>query len=234
MAVKIIDREIHLAVRDILQPEENNLYIYHSFPLPKRGIMGQDFQKHIQQKYQQKGYQIFREYAIGYATQLENYSIHIRGKIDGVYKKTKIWKIEEIKSVVMEPKIFRVLSLADVGSFSEQVLFYCLFLHKIQPDLKLKPVLTLGNLASRQIRRFTPKFDPPATERLLFERLKLIVSKIELRDNRTLKRRKILHTFHYPFGEKRIQQHKIIWKFQKLKNMLLYQLKIMLLLKAVK
>jgi DNA excision repair protein ERCC-2 len=210
MAVKVVNGEIRLTVRDLLLPKEKKEKLHISFPIHQRGLMGKSLQQQLQIKKPDDSYHFFREYPVSLTIPYGNYSIYISGKIDGVIKKQDIWEIEEIKSVVLPPTLFRTLKIFDLTGYSEQLLFYCFILHKTRNEIKLKPVLTLGNLVNNKIRSFKIKFDPLEIESIFFKRLEFIVNRIVIKESLFQKRRKILQFFEYPLKEKRAQQFKMI------------------------
>ncbi len=209
MAIRLInEREVVVAVRDLVQPAEQT--VISSFPLPQRGVLGKKAQARFQQKKEQRFGLFHREFSVSQSYEYRGFRFHIQGRVDGLYELPQRLEIEEIKSVLLDARTFRTLKIENYPHFSEQLLFYAYLLQDAFKGIEIKTYLILLNLINNRQRTFKVKYNRQQTERLLLERLGRIVDQIEA-DRRKAEERKIqLKKVSFSLPEKRPQQQEMM------------------------
>ena len=124
MPIKVENNHISVSVRDLLSSPAKTFKTLSSFPLPQRGMLGKQAQIKTQQQ-KQKSFGLFhREYPVSGNFHINDYSITINGRIDGVYEVGARLEVEEIKSVILTASEFKNLNIDKYPEFSEQLFFY--------------------------------------------------------------------------------------------------------------
>jgi len=206
MAIKIEQNTIILAVRDLVYLNKKSRKMLSSFPLPQRGILGQQAQLKIQDR-QKKSFGLFhRECHVTGEFYYNRYNFKVTGRIDGVYEARNQIEVEEIKSVILSARDFTNLNIQKYPEFSEQVLFYSYLLYSEKPESLIKPYITLVNIVNDKSRTFAIEFSPLSVERLLFERFQLIIDDVLREQEVREERKKQLAHIHFHLPEYRPQQ----------------------------
>jgi DNA excision repair protein ERCC-2 len=206
MAIKIEQNTIFLAVRDLVYLNKKSRKMLSSFPLPQRGILGQQAQLKIQQR-QKKSFGLFhRECHVTSEFYYNRYNFKVTGRIDGVYEAGNRIEVEEIKSVILSARDFSNLNIQKYPEFSEQVLFYSYLLYIAKPENLIKPYVTLVNIVNDKSRTFAIDFSPLSVEKLLFQRFQLIIDDVLREQEVREERKKQLAHLHFHLPEYRPQQ----------------------------
>jgi len=210
MAIKVSDRHITLAVRDLLNLNPRTSKTLSSFPLPQRGMLGKEAQVKVQK---QRKFGLFHhEYTISSELHWNGYDFLIQGRIDGVYELKNRVEVEEIKSVILTSTDFKKLHIEKYPEYSEQVLFYCYLLHREMKGMEISPYVILYNLINEKERTFKINFSPISVENLLFERLQHIIEKTEEEKKLLEFRQKMLESVCFDLPETRPQQIQMMQK----------------------
>jgi DNA excision repair protein ERCC-2 len=212
MPIKVENKQISLAVRDLLSAPAKTFKTLSSFPLPQRGMLGKQAQIKTQQQ-KQKSFGLFhREYPVSGDFHINDYSITVNGRIDGVYEVNGRLEVEEIKSVILTGSEFKNLNIDKYPEFSEQLLFYCYLLQREKEGLEIVPYLTLVNLVNDKSRHFDVLYNPLTIESLLSNRLQLIIQDIEAEKQITDERTSQLNEIDFNLSENRPQQNTMMEK----------------------
>lgn len=210
MAIKIENNHISLAVRDLLSLKSQASKTLSSFPLPQRGMLGKQAQLKTQQ-HKQKSFGLFhREYSVNGEFKIDDYSISVNGRIDGLYELESRLEVEEIKSVILTASEFKNLNIDKYPEFSEQLLFYCYLLQKQNNGIEIIPYLTLVNLVNDRTRNFTINYNQLSVESILYQRLRSIIDEIEREKQFTHQRQSQLTSINFQLTEDRPQQNKMM------------------------
>jgi DNA excision repair protein ERCC-2 len=214
MAIKIEQNNVYLTVRDLVYLNKKTGKMLSAFPLPQRGVLGHKAQTKIQDQ-KQKTFGLFHhEYHISDEFYYNRFNFKITGRIDGVYEIKNQIEVEEIKSVVLAAGEFSKLQIEKYPEFSEQVLFYSYLLSREKEGSVIKPYLTLVNIVNDRVRIFDVTFSPLVVEKLLFQRLQLIIDEIVREQEITTQRKKQLASIQFPLDEHRQQQQEMMQQLQ--------------------
>jgi DNA excision repair protein ERCC-2 len=218
MAIKAENNHISLSVRDLLSSPVKSFKTLSSFPLPQRGMLGKQAQIKSQQQ-KQKSFGLFhREYPVTGNFHINDYSITVNGRIDGVYEVNGRLEVEEIKSVILTASEFKNLNIDKYPEFSEQLLFYCYLLQREKDGIEIVPYLTLVNLVNDKSRHFDVLYNPLTIESLLFKRMQLIIQDIESEKQITDERTSQLSNIDFNLSESRPQQNTMMEKVTEILN----------------
>ncbi len=206
MAIRIEENKITLSVLDLVNLNHRSKRLLSSFPLPQRGLLGQQAQAKIQQR-KNKSFGIFhREVFVSDTFNFEDFDFTIQGRIDGLFELKDRLEVEEIKSVVVTPIEFRTIDIDDYPEFAEQVLVYSYLLQKEKGFENILPVLTLVNLINDYTKTFRLNFDKDAIESLIQARCRQLISIIKNKEKNHLQRIQKIKTVSFTLSEKRKQQ----------------------------
>ena len=106
MPIKVENNHINVAVRDLLSSPAKTFKTLSSFPLPQRGMLGKQAQIKSQQQ-KQKSFGLFhREYPVSGYFHIDDYSISVNGRIDGIYEVgERIGVIETLQDISEEKQL---------------------------------------------------------------------------------------------------------------------------------
>jgi Rad3-related DNA helicase len=219
MPIKIENNQISVSVRDLLSAPAKTFKTLSSFPLPQRGMLGKQAQIKTQQQKQRSFGLFHKEYPVSGNFHIDEYSISVNGRIDGVYEVETRLEVEEIKSVILTAAEFKNLNIDKYPEFSEQLLFYCYLLQREKNGIEIVPYLTLVNLVNDKSRHFDILFNHLTIEALLFKRLQLIIQDIKTEEQFTGQRSLQIKKINFNLTENRPQQNKMMEKvFEVLNN----------------
>lgn len=205
MAVKVEDHQISLSVRDLVQPSVRQSLLS-SFPLPQRGMLGQQAHSKLQQQKSRRFGLFHSEYSVHKEISYNNYQFHISGRIDGVYRLKNSAEIEEIKSVILTPAEFKKLRIEHYPEFIEQVQLYGYLLQEELNGLEVKTYLVMLNLINEARKLFPLAYNRQAVEQLLLRRLQNIIQTIESERRQQQQRSASIQRVSFALAEERPQQ----------------------------
>lgn len=206
MSIRIENKTIFLAVRDLVSVPPKRHISLSPFPIPKRGWLGIQAQKKAQAVHGlfHREYYITSDYPCG------DYMIKIQGKIDGVFELENRFEIEEIKSVVLPAAEFTAITPDHFPEYREQVLFYSYFLQKQHNGLEIVPYLRIVNLVNDKIKTFTVDYNPLEIETVLNKRCRTIIERLEKEDKILNERSLQLQSCNFSLPEERPQQQEMM------------------------
>jgi DNA excision repair protein ERCC-2 len=202
MSIRIDNNTIHIAVRDLVAAQPKHNITLSAFPIPKRGWLGIQAQKKVQEKLGL----FHREYFISTDYPCGKYIFNIQGKIDGVYETQDRFEIEEIKSVLLPAKEFTAVTAELFPEFKEQVLFYSYLLQRQHEGMEVTPYLRLINLINNKIKTFKIDYNPFEIETLLTRRAQMLIDKINQEEQLLRVRQNQLKKWPFRLKEQRPQQ----------------------------
>ena len=136
MAVKIhlVKKKISMGVGDLVAEPLANAGRVGGLGMWTRLAMGRE--AHVTHQRTQAGLHegYAREIAVRYQTMVDDFEVTIQGRIDGVYMPLNGGPhvIEEIKSVVVPPRVFAALDENSYPHYTEQLRLYCFFVEQEQ------------------------------------------------------------------------------------------------------
>ncbi|HEY7494810.1 MAG TPA: PD-(D/E)XK nuclease family protein, partial [Candidatus Tectomicrobia bacterium] len=130
---------------------------------------------------------------------VDNYTVHIQGRIDGLYEAGETLIVEEIKSLLVPEEQFPTLTLADYPTYEHQLTLYIYLLHQ-QHHGPVQGHLVLVNLAddSRKVLLVEP--DLHQSEALLVQQIRHILARYTAHAARAAQRRQRLDRLRFPFA----------------------------------
>jgi DNA excision repair protein ERCC-2 len=209
MAVRFDHKRISLNVNDLIRPHARGNFLS-SFPIHKRGMLGQKAHRRLQ-KQRSRSYGIFRsEYHLRRVFRLQGYEIDLQGRVDGICQFDDALEVEEIKSVLLNGREFRELQISDYPAFTEQLLFYACLLEPDFPNRELKTFLILINLADDRERVFPVPYNGDLVGQLIGERLQELIEQKVVRDRNLQFRKHQIRELDLSLHEKRPQQENMM------------------------
>jgi DNA excision repair protein ERCC-2 len=151
-----------------------------------------------------------REIAVRYQTTVDDFEVTIQGRIDGVYMPLNGGPhvIEEIKSVVVPPRVFAALDEKSYPHYTEQLRLYCFF---VEQERKT----ALGRLVFVNVAEGTTKeieihgpFDD--CERLIADRVRALIVQAQEEQRRQEHRRTQSTILRFPHDHVRLHQDEMM------------------------
>lgn len=174
--------------------------------LRSRAALGRDVHS-TRQAAQQAARDSYRaEVTIRQQFQVDDYTVHVQGRIDGLYEDGDTLIVEEIKSVLLPPEQFRLIGPGHYAAYEQQLSLYMALLHQ-QHSGPLCGHLVLVNLADESSKTLTimpPEADAGLT--FILQQIRRILARCTARLARAARRRASLDALHFPFQTQRPQQ----------------------------
>ena len=136
---------------------------------------------------------------------VDAYTVHIQGRIDGLYEDDEGLIVEEIKSLLVPEEQFPAIGLSDYPLYERQLALY-VYLLRQQHDGPVRGHLVLVNLAAEQRKTLVVDPDGPQSEAWLVQQLRRIIARYEARLARAARRRSQLQHLQFPFSSLRPYQ----------------------------
>jgi DNA excision repair protein ERCC-2 len=138
------------------------------------------------------------EVAIQHQLMVDDYTVHIQGRIDGLYDEGNTLIVEEIKSLLVPEEQFSTITLGDYPAYERQLALYVYFLQQRHSG-PVRGHLVLVNLADNCQKILVVEPDLRQSEAVLVQCLRHLLARCEARMARAARRRSRLNTFHFPF-----------------------------------
>jgi len=200
MAIKIDNNNITLSVRDLVGYGSQR-QILSSFPMPQRGMLGQQAQANVQQTKKRTRGLFHTEYSVNHTYPYLGYNFTVQGRIDGVYKFQNRIEIEEIKSVILSKKEFKLLNIEKHPEYINQALFYAYLLQDELQGIEIGVYVILVNLIDNSKQY---------VEQSLLKKFASIVESIREKETKITAREKELKNISFSLPERRPQQQKMM------------------------
>lgn len=149
------------------------------------------------------------EVTIRQEMQLDDYTIHIQGRIDGLYTENNTTIVEEIKSVLLPADAFATLAPGHYPQYEQQLVLYLLLLRQ-QIDTPLQGHLVLINAVDKARRIFVVEPQPQAYDQLITTPLRRILARCAARVARAAQRHAA--QLRFPFATMRPHQEAMLEK----------------------
>ncbi|ETX06038.1 ATP-dependent DNA helicase [Candidatus Entotheonella palauensis] len=147
------------------------------------------------------------EVSIRHEMTVDDHTVILQGRVDGVYDDGAMRIIEEIKSLLLPSEDFAKVTLAYYPTYEKQLALY-LYLMGQTHDGPMRGHLVLINLADNARTTLVVEPGPEASEAFLVKELRAILARFKARVERAAKRR--LQTPEFPFATMRPQQAEMI------------------------
>ncbi len=145
------------------------------------------------------------EVAIQHQMLVDAYTVHIQGRIDGLYEDDAGLIVEEIKSLLVPEEQFPAIELSDYPLYERQLALY-VYLLRQQHVGPVRGHLVLVNLAAEQQKTLVVDPDGSQSEAWLVQQLRRIIARYEARLARAARRRSQLQRLQFPFPSLRPYQ----------------------------
>jgi DNA excision repair protein ERCC-2 len=166
--------------------------------LRQRASMGR--QVHVAHQAEQRTVQpSYRaEVAIQHQLLVDDYTVHIQGRIDGLYEAEGVLIVEEIKSLLVPEEQFPAITLGNYPTYEQQLTVYVYLLRQTHPG-PVRGHLVLVNLAENQRKVLVVEPELAQSAAVLVQSIRRILARYEARALRAVHRRRQLKTLHFPF-----------------------------------
>jgi DNA excision repair protein ERCC-2 len=129
---------------------------------------------------------------------VDGYTVHIQGRIDGLYEAEEVLIVEEIKSLLVPEEQFPTITLGDYPAYEQQLTLYVHLLRQYH-QRPVRGHLVLVNLANDQRQVLVVEPEPTRSEAVLVQSIRRLLSRCEARALRAIQRRSQLKTLRFPF-----------------------------------
>lgn len=138
--------------------------------------------------------------------QVDEYTVHLQGRIDGLYEAGTTLIVEEIKSVLVPPETFQSIGPGHYAAYEQQLTLY-VYLLRQQHTGAVCGHLVLVNLADEATKVLV--IAPPEgddSHALILQQVRRILARYTARLARAARRRDSLEALHFPFQSERPHQ----------------------------
>ncbi len=204
-------RTLWLSIGDLAGAAAFSGSIHKAAVLRSRAAMGRTIHE-VHQAAQQAAQPSYRaEVTVRYQVHLDDYTVHIQGRIDGLYEEGPVRVVEEIKSLLLPPEDFARVTLDHYPAYALQLALYLYVLSQAY-DGPMRGRLVLINLADDQRSVLVVEPDLAASEQYIIQQIRTILSRLEAREARASRRQPV--SLHFPFTTMRPQQEAMIEQVQ--------------------
>jgi len=153
------------------------------------------------------------EITVHHKMQVDEFTVSIQGRIDGVFRGTPLI-VEEIKSVVLPPLAFAALTPDNHPQHVEQLRFYCFFVAAQEPTPIIGRLVFI-NVAdgARKEFEFAGPFDD--CESLIAERVRILIARAVEQERQRTARRVRAAQLPFPHPKPRPHQDEMIAAVQR-------------------
>jgi DNA excision repair protein ERCC-2 len=173
-----------------------------------RGGIGREVHEEYQRQAMVRRPDYRREQSFSFQTQVRNYTVHIQGRIDGLYLQEGIWVVEEIKSVLDYDPV------ADHGKVPRahliQLRLYLYFLNQMPNKEKVRGQLILVGLDGSSKLALEVDAEPDETKCQVETAINRLIDLNETRQSRQGQKRAWADGFLFPFPGMRKGQSEMI------------------------
>jgi DNA excision repair protein ERCC-2 len=138
---------------------------------------------------------------------VDDYTVHIQGRMDGLYDDGPTRVVEEVKSLLLPQEAFARVTLDDYPAYTRQLMLY-LYLLSRDYEGPLRGHLVLIDLAHDQQTVLVVEPDVTASEQYIAQQIRAIVARFEARLARAARRQPT--ALRFPFPEMRPHQEALM------------------------
>lgn len=147
------------------------------------------------------------EVSIRHGMTIDDHTVTLQGRMDGVYDEGAVRIIEEIKSLLLPSEDFARVTLAQYPTYEKQLALYLYFMSQTHEG-PMRGHLVLINLADNARTTLVVEPDLEASEAFIVKALRAILARFKARVKRVVERRS--QTIDFPFATTRPQQAEMI------------------------
>src|SRR5712691_1963744 len=198
-------RTLWLSIRDLVDTTVFPGSVSLTPALRSRAAMGREVHT-VRQAAQQKTLPSYRaEVTIRQQFLIDSYTVHIQGRIDGLYEEHDTLIVEEIKSLLVPPEHFNAITLGDYPAYEQQLTLYVRLLRQ-QHSGPVHGHLVFVNLADNATKVLLVAPEGTAGEAFLVQQVRRILAGYAARASRAVRRRSSLAALRFPFRTLRPHQ----------------------------
>ena len=150
-----------------------------------------------------------KEYFIEHRTEIEDYSVIVQGRIDGLYQDQTTTIVEEIKSVILSPTQFEELTEHSFEHYRNQLRLYCYFLQQ-HGYANVRGLLIYINLIDNSRQTILINYDQAETSDFLHQRLRFLFQRIHENQIRANARAECAKKLEFPYPSMRNYQDEMV------------------------
>ena len=143
------------------------------------------------------------EVSIRHEMIIDDHTVVLQGRVDGVYDDGEMRIVEEIKSLLLPSENFVRVTLAQYPTYETQLALYLYFMGQTHAG-PMRGHLVLINLADNARTTLMVEPDPKASEAFIIKEVRAILARFKARMARAAQRRS--QTVQFPFATMRPQQ----------------------------
>lgn len=198
-------RTLWLSIRDLVDTTTFPGSVSLTPALRSRAAMGREVHT-VRQAAQQETLPSYRaEVTVRQQCLVDGYTVHLQGRIDGLYEEDETLIVEEIKSLLVPPEHFNAITLGDYPAYEQQLTLYVHLLRQQHPG-PVRGHLVFVNLADNATKVLVVAPEGTAGEAFLVQQVRRILASYAARASRAARRRRSLTTLRFPFQTLRPQQ----------------------------
>lgn len=210
-------RRLSLSVRDLAEDSERK-FGFSAIPMARRAQLGRVEHELQQSAREQEKESYRRELAVSWTFPRDDITVHVQGRMDGVYLQDDVLIIEEIKTVLTDEEGLAELNAHNYPSYIRQLQLYQLLVeqgswtwndeeHSYRCiDLHLLMVA----LPERQTRVIPIDFDSDDCLGFVHSRLTEIIARIEAGAKQRARRKGMADKLRFPFKRPRMFQRDLM------------------------
>jgi DNA excision repair protein ERCC-2 len=145
------------------------------------------------------------EVAIHHQLVVDDYTVHIQGRIDGLYEDGETLVVEEIKSLLLPAEQFTAFALGDQPVYERQLGLY-IYLLQQRHSGPIRGHLVLVNLADACRKTLILQPDPAQSEAQVLQDIRRILQRCQARVARAKRRQQQVGNLRFPFPATRPHQ----------------------------
>src|SRR5712691_4542554 len=177
--------------------------------LRSRAAMGRE--NHVvHQAAQQAALRSYRaEVTIRQQLLVDDYTVHLQGRIDGLYADGDALIVEEIKSLLIPPEHFSAITLGRYTAYEQQLTLYVHLLRQ-QHTGPVRGHLVLINLADNAAKVLVVEPETADGTAFIVQQVRRILARYTARVDRAMRRRSSAAALRFPFQTLRPYQEAMI------------------------
>lgn len=140
---------------------------------------------------------------------VDGYTVHIQGRLDGLYEDAGTHIVEEIKSLLVPPEHFGLITLGHYPAYEQQLALYIHLLRQ-ESDAPVLGHLVLINLVDEAHKILLVDPDPEEGAAFITQQIRRILARYEAREARAARRQRSVTALHFPYQTPRPHQEKMI------------------------
>ena len=129
---------------------------------------------------------------------VDDYTVHLQGRIDGLYEDDDTLIVEEIKSLLVPPEHFNAITLGHYTAYEQQLTLY-VYLLRQQRTGPVRGHLVLINLADNAAKVLVVEPEVADGTAFIVQQVRRILARYTARADRAVRRRSSVEALRFPF-----------------------------------